>query len=207
MGDQAVFDGVEMYVIQMAGKILAVAHDMVVVAPLPKPGGCEAGPVQPGLGGPLEASDQIRNAYSGVWAQHEVKMVGQEHVGVVRERVQSARRAQRRKHFPACGGIAHPRAPALGDQGKEDGLPVTVVASVARHGGRIDAARKRRHRRSPRNRIRFFAIAQRQRRPRRADLRWVAGWSDAVAMMDSTQFRRSGLRPRRSNVRLCHGVR
>ena len=156
MGDQAVFDGIEMHVIQVAGKILAVAHDMVVVAPLPKPGRCEAGPMQASLGGSLEAPDQIRDAYSGMRAQHEMKMVGQEHVGVMGERMQPPRRAQRRKDFPARVGINHPRAAALGDQGEEDGLSVTVVASVARHGGRIDAARKRRHRRSPRNRIRIF---------------------------------------------------
>lgn len=121
MGAQPVFDRIEMHVIQVSGKVLMVAHDMVVVALLPQSGRCEAGPMQAGLGGSLEASDQIRNANPVMWAQQEVEMLGQEHVRVVGKRMQCPRRAQGRKDLSAPGGIGHPRAAALGDQGEENG--------------------------------------------------------------------------------------
>ena len=156
MGAHSVLDRIEMHVIQVSGKVLAVAHDMVVVALLPQSGRCEAGPMHAGLGGALETSNQIRNANPGMWAQQKVEMVGQEHVCVVGKRMQCPRRAQCLKDLPAGGGIGHPRASVLGDQGKENGLPITVVASVAWHGGRMDACRERQHRNSTRCHIRIF---------------------------------------------------
>ena len=136
-------DRVEMHVIQMPPKVVIIPDDVIVITRLPEACRNQTDVAQPGLGRALEASNQLGHSNAGIRAEQQMQMIVQQHVGMMDERIKIPNSAQGRKGFPASLGTPHPRSPSLGSQGQEDGLPVTEVASIARHAGRMTRYRMR----------------------------------------------------------------